>query len=109
MFRGGVIGNPKRNSRPDHAITLIGWGMSHKQREYFIVKNSWGPDWGVDGFGLVEFGARGICESVSFPIVKGPYQASLDHFNNVAFFGEFPNRAMRVKLSLRCTLNANHH
>jgi len=32
----------------NHAVTLYGYG-SEKEKGYWLVKNSWGPDWGEDG------------------------------------------------------------
>ena len=32
----------------NHAVTVIGWSES-----YWIVKNSWGSDWGINGTGRV--------------------------------------------------------
>lgn len=40
--------------RVDHAVTVVGWGeVSHQDRsatKYWIVQNSWGSDWGEDGY-----------------------------------------------------------
>eukprot|EP01107_Rhizomastix_libera_P007977 TRINITY_DN23015_c0_g1_i1.p1 TRINITY_DN23015_c0_g1~~TRINITY_DN23015_c0_g1_i1.p1 ORF type:complete len:405 (-),score=69.08 TRINITY_DN23015_c0_g1_i1:75-1289(-) len=33
----------------DHAITIVGYGCASNQL-FFIVKNSWGTNWGVDGY-----------------------------------------------------------
>ncbi len=34
----------------DHAITAVGYGATHDGRRYYIIKNSWGTDWGEDGY-----------------------------------------------------------
>jgi len=35
----------------NHAVTLVGYGTDAETKEdYWLVRNSWGPDWGLDGF-----------------------------------------------------------
>ena len=35
----------------NHAVTIIGYGKDSKfDRQYFIVKNSFGTDWGENGY-----------------------------------------------------------
>jgi cathepsin B len=40
-----------------HAIKTVGWGHDQKSGlDYWIVANSWGPDWGLDGFFWIQRG-----------------------------------------------------
>jgi len=47
----------------DHAIMIVGWDdtLSHAGGQgAWIVKNSWGTDWGEDGFFYIAYGSAGI-------------------------------------------------
>ena len=34
----------------DHAIQLVGYGKTSNGTHYWLVRNSWGPKWGEDGY-----------------------------------------------------------
>ena len=49
-----------------HAVQAIGWGQDEVTGiPYWIVKNSWGPNWGENGFAKIQQGQCGIDQGVS--------------------------------------------
>lgn len=44
--------NPVGDGSSDHSVMLVGYG-SEANIPYYILKNSWSEDWGVEGFFLV--------------------------------------------------------
>jgi len=46
----------------NHAVILVGWNddPSIENGGYWIVKNSWGSNWGYDGFFNIEYGSLNI-------------------------------------------------
>lgn len=43
-----------------HAIEIIGWGIENNT-DYWIIKNSWGTEWGIDGYFKIQRGID-MCE-----------------------------------------------
>jgi len=41
----------------NHAITIVGWDDS---KNAWLIQNSWGAYWGINGFAWIEYGASGI-------------------------------------------------
>jgi cathepsin L len=55
-YRGGVF-NERDLDTINHAVLLIGWD---DQKQAWLVKNSWGEDWGEKGFGWIKYGSNNI-------------------------------------------------
>lgn len=50
-YRSGVFDACEKDAVVDHAITMYGYGNDKKVgRKYWLIRNSWGPEWGEDGF-----------------------------------------------------------
>jgi cysteine peptidase B len=61
-YNGGVLTADQCGSDVDHAIQLTGYSPS--QGGYWIVRNSWGEDWGEKGFIYLQYG-QNTCDCTS--------------------------------------------
>lgn len=63
MYRGGVLKESQCGKDIDHAVLLVGYTPN-----YWIIKNSWGPHWGNQGYLYLQRGknACGINSYASF-------------------------------------------
>jgi C1A family cysteine protease len=50
-YDGGIFGDCA-NPQINHAVTVVGY----KQNSHWLVENSWGADWGEDGFMRLKWG-----------------------------------------------------
>ena len=103
-FRNNIILNDQTDKTyriPNHAILIVGWGisgadtnndnnMSNGSIEYWIIKNSWGSQWGKGGYAQIQFGARGIGKYVYYPILFDDWQGvdRKDWFKDVIVYGK---------------------
>jgi len=76
MYASGVYdeihcGNGTRNL--DHGVLVVGYGTDKLAgKDYWLVKNSWGPQWGENGYIRMRRNARnqcGIATMASYPLV----------------------------------------
>uniref|UniRef100_A0ACD5UVV0 Uncharacterized protein n=1 Tax=Avena sativa TaxID=4498 RepID=A0ACD5UVV0_AVESA len=65
--RGAILQNYKTGiykgpctTMQNHAVVLIGYGVTNTGEEYWILKNSWGSGWGQKGFFFMRRGADGV-------------------------------------------------
>ncbi|GAX26451.1 cathepsin L [Fistulifera solaris] len=79
FYKEGVITDNSCGSSGaiDHGVLAVGYGTDVETQEpYFLVKNSWGPSWGSEGFVKIgrkttnQYGICSILKLASFPIVE---------------------------------------
>lgn len=73
-YKDGVYDSTVCKSGPmdvNHAVLAVGFDLTHDTKEpYYIVKNSWGSDWGMQGYFNIAQGKNmcGIATCASFPV-----------------------------------------
>ncbi|KAK3143408.1 hypothetical protein QOZ80_4AG0299950 [Eleusine coracana subsp. coracana] len=62
----------------DHGVVAVGYGTDEDGKDYWLVRNSWGPDWGEAGYIRMarnvtsRAGKCGIAMEASYPVKTGP-------------------------------------
>merc|ERR1719326_2303089 len=79
MYRGGVLSG-YCGTQLDHGVLLVGYGTDGG-KDYWKVKNSWGPRWGESGYirllkGKGGAGECGLLKQASYPVVKSQDEPS---------------------------------
>ncbi|KAM3613573.1 uncharacterized protein V6R79_001612 [Siganus canaliculatus] len=73
LYSKGVYYDPNCNKDDiNHAVLAVGFGVTGKGKKYWIVKNSWGEEWGKEGYILMarnRGNACGIANLASYPIM----------------------------------------
>jgi len=73
LYSGGVLDKKECGTQLDHGVLAVGYTASDNSLypNAFIVKNSWGPTWGVQGYVYIstdtQYSRAGICGILSNP------------------------------------------
>ena len=76
-YKSGIYQDDNCGTQLDHGVLIVGYGTDKQlELDYWIVKNSWSPQWGENGYIRIlrnynksDSGMCGIAVQPSFPIV----------------------------------------
>ena len=66
-YKSGIYNDPDCGTTLTHTVLIVGYGI-----DYWIIKNSWGGNWGEDGFmrlKIEENEEGGICGMLKEPMM----------------------------------------
>jgi cathepsin H len=74
LYVGGVYSSTICGNKPtdvNHAVVAVGLDVSVDGVPYWIIKNSWGAEWGMQGYFWMKRGVNmcGIADCASYPLV----------------------------------------
>ena len=73
QYSHGIYSDKNCGTQLDHGVLVVGYGsdLLHDM-DYWIVKNSWGPDWGENGYIRIQRNTddnRGLCGITMMPSI----------------------------------------
>lgn len=84
LYKRGIYSSEKCQKGPDdvnHAVLIVGYGQAPETgKPYWIVKNSWGSQWGEEGYFRIERGKNmcGIATCASYPLLIKEMESRID-------------------------------
>jgi hypothetical protein len=100
-YKGGIYecpnnGDFKDSSQIDHAVVLVGYDKDESSGEYWILKNSYTPNWGEKGFLKLRMDEKINCGISIFPVIPlgaqpGASNVTVDGGGEKIFVGMSPS------------------
>jgi len=89
MYFGGVYDIDEGGSGVNHGIVLVGWDDSQGEEGVWILRNSWGPRWGEDGYMRIAYGTSNVGYGACYINFKAPkLKCEIDYPWGVLNFGD---------------------
>lgn len=76
-----------------HSVKILGWGTDHNDTPYWLAANSWGSDWGEDGYFRIRRG-QNDCDIEHF--VVGAWSQTDKHLEQLKQFRRMRHRRRRL-------------
>lgn len=93
-YKGGVYSEWQLSTTINHVVAIIGWGVDKDGSEYWIGRNSYGLNWGENGFFRLKMGKNnlGVETSCSWGVPEAPqeYPATYEPIKPNATNGTVP-------------------
>ncbi|KAJ8667271.1 hypothetical protein QAD02_008933 [Eretmocerus hayati] len=74
FYSEGIYYQPECNKDGlDHAVLIVGYGTDSNNRDYWLVKNSWGESWGENGYFKIARNRQnhcGIATAAIYPVIR---------------------------------------
>ena len=75
-YTGGIFNGPTCHSI-NHAIALVGWDDNQGSEGIWFLRNSWGEDWGEDGYMRIEYGVCDVGYRTVYVRYRDPIKINL--------------------------------
>ena len=92
FYKSGVLDSSDCGTNLDHGVLIVGYG-TEDDKPYWLVKNSWGPSWGEDGYVKIlrsnstnDGGICGVAMQPSFPVADTGSHTTADLLVAQIFF-----------------------
>lgn len=73
LYGGGVF-NEERFRNGSHFVVIVGWD---DEKQAWLIKNSYGEEWGESGFGWIKYGSNNIGQWAAFIVADPEAEARL--------------------------------
>ena len=82
-YTGGIFDSCEPGAVTDHSVVVVGYGRENGV-DYWLIKNSWGTDWGYDGFMKLQRGVQmcGIGQKLAYVECEATDQGNYNYIES---------------------------
>lgn len=79
-YAGGIFEQATSLEAVNHAANLVGYGIDEAGVEYWLIKNSWGPSWGENGYIRIQIASQS--NSIDYNWILAVTECGASDFSN---------------------------